>query len=252
MRYFPFYFLKKIYKLKYLVFKYVINTKNPLKSIYGIYLTPSFKDVTFMYYLKGTYGFFLSDLIKNISNDSTFIDIGANQGLFSILAGKNENIKEIIAFEPAFKTAELLRSNLECNQILNCTVIEKGISNKTGSLQLNTTEGHSGRSTFRELKAGDNTRNESVETINHEEIDKLIRENTNYIIKIDVEGHEEIVIDELIKCSFFKNVSLIFCEIDTAWVDVETIKKKLFSSGFSKIKKIGRGESHYDILISRN
>ena len=248
----PFFLVKKFYKLKYLVYKFILKPSKAVKSAYGVYLTPSFKDKTFMYYYKGTYGFFLSNLIKNISCDTTFIDIGANQGLYTVLAGKNNYIKKIIAFEPSQKTAQLLRSNIEINDVQNCVVIQKGISSKTGSLELNISDGHSGKNNFRTVDNDTNHSNEIVATINHKEIETLINEETNYIVKIDVEGHEEVVINELIKCTFIKNVSAIFCEIDTQWVNVKNIKEKLASVGFSTFKKIGNGTVHYDILITRN
>lgn len=252
MRILPFYFLKKFFKLKYLAHKYLLKTTKPIKSFYGVYLTPNFYDTTFMYYFKGTYGFFLNDFLKNISTETTFIDIGANQGLFSILAGKNEHIKQVISFEPTKKTAQLLRANIACNNIQNCQIIEKGISDKRGFLNLNVADGHSGKNTFRTAELKQNIRNEIVEIINHEDIELLTQENTNYVIKIDVEGHEDVVIKELIKCSFIQNVSYIFCEIDTNWFDVNSLKKNLTSCGFSKFQKIGAGLVHYDMLISRN
>ena len=251
MRILPFYFVKKTYKLKYLIHKYFLKTTKPVMSFYGVYLTPNFYDTTFMYYFKGTYGLFFSDFIKNISYETTFIDIGANQGLFSILAGKNKYINKVISFEPTKKTARLLRANIDCNNIQNCLVIDKGISGKSGFLNLNVAEGHSGKNTFRTDDLEENISNEEVETINHEDIELLIQENTNYIIKIDVEGHEEIVINELIKCSFIENVSHIFCEIDTNWLDLDRLKKKLASVGFSSFEKVGTGDMHYDMLISR-
>lgn len=252
MRFLPFYLVKKIYKLKYLTYKYILKPTKPIKSVYGVYLTPSFKDTTFMYCYKGTYGFFLSDLIKNILCETIFIDIGANQGLYSVLAGKNNNIKKIIAFEPTKKTAQLLRTNIASNQIQNCTIIEKGVSNKKGTFNISVADGHSGKNTLRTIELEENTNSEQIETINHEDIELLFQEKTNYIIKIDVEGHEEVVIDELIKCSFIQNVSSIFCEIDAKWVNEDNIKKKLTSVGFSKFEKIGIGNTHYDILISRD
>jgi len=248
----PFYFQKKAHKLKYLFFKYILKPTKPLKSVYGVYLTPAFKDTTFMYCYKGTYGLFLHDFLKDISCETTFIDIGANQGLYSIIAGKNKNVKKVIAFEPSKKTAQLLRANIAFNKIQNCIVVEKGVSNKSGFLSLNITDGHSGKNNFRAAKENSNNSNELVETINHKEIELLTKENTNYVIKIDVEGHEEVVIDELIKCSFIKNVSAIFSEIDTNWVNVNTIKKKLSDAGFSTFIKIGKGDMHYDMLILKN
>ncbi len=252
MNYLPFYIIKKFFKIKYLIFKYILKTTTPIKSVYGVYLTPSFKDTTFMYYYKGTYGFFLSNLIKNISCDTTFVDIGANQGLYTLLAAKNKNINKIIAFEPSPKTAQLLRSNIKINNVNNCVVIQKGISNKTGTLKLNVSDGHSGKNTFSTVDNDTIHSNEIVATSNHEEIESLISEETNYIVKIDVEGHEEVVINELVKCSFIENVSAIYCEIDTRWVNVTNIKEKLTAVGFSTFKKTGKGTVHYDMLITRN
>lgn len=248
----PFYLQKKAHKLKYLFFKYISKPIKPLKSIYGVYLTPAFNDTTFMYCYKGTYGLFLADFIKNISCDTIFMDIGANQGLYSILAGKNKNIKKVIAFEPSNKTAQLLRSNITFNKIKNCIIVEKGVSSKSGFLSLNISKDHSGKNSFRKALKTQSNHSEMVETMNHQEIELLTTEDTNYVIKIDVEGHEEIVIDEITKCTFIKNVSAIFCEIDTNWVDVNNIKKKLKTVGFQTFKKIGKGKMHYDLLILKN
>ncbi len=248
----PFYFQKKAFKLKYLFFRYILKPTKPVKSVYGVYLTPALKDTTFMYCYKGTYGLFLHDFLSDISCDTTFIDIGANQGLYSILAGKNKSIKKIIAFEPSKKTAQLLRNNIAVNEIKNCTVVEKGVSSKSGFLNLHVTDGHSGKNNFRTTEENHSNSAELVETVNHQEIEKLTKEDTNYVIKIDVEGHEEVVIDELTKCSFIHRVSAIFCEIDTDWVDVNKIKQKLSDVGFSTFQKIGKGDLHYDLLILKD
>ena len=122
-----FYLRKKIYKFIFLTYKYLIKPKKQVKSIYGIYLFPAFKDRTFKYYFKGTYGTFLSELIKSIDTKTLFVDIGSNQGLYSILAGQNKNIDQVISFEPSLQTSKLLKSNLKLNHITNCKVIQKGM-----------------------------------------------------------------------------------------------------------------------------
>lgn len=247
----PFFFRKKVYKSIFLVYKYLIKPKKQVKSIYGIYLTPAFKDRTFKYYFKGTYGTFLSDLIKSIDTKTQFVDIGANQGLYSILAGQNKNIDQVISFEPSLRTSELLKSNLKVNNIANCKVIQKGISNKSGQIQLHISEGHSGKNSMRELNRMESSRSETVEIVDYQGLDELVPNHTRIFIKIDVEGHEEIVINQLVKCSFFENVYQIFCEADTNWIDVNRLKTILQEKGFTSFKKIGKKPSHYDLLISR-
>ncbi len=247
----PFFFRKKVYKSIFLVYKYLIKPKKQVKSIYGIYLTPAFKDRTFKYYFKGTYGTFLSDLIKSIDTKTQFVDIGANQGLYSILAGQNKNIDQVISFEPSLRTSELLKLNLKVNNIANCKVIQKGISNESGKIQLHISEGHSGKNSMRELNRVESSRSETVEIVDYQGLDKLVPNHTRIFIKIDVEGHEEIVINQLVKCSFFENVYQIFCEADTNWIDVNQLKTILKEKGFTSFKKIGKNPYHYDLLISR-
>lgn len=90
-----------------------------------------------------------------------------------------------------------------------------------------------------------------INTINAKELNTLI--NTNnlpIIIKIDVEGHEPIVIKELISSKISNNIKEIFYEIDEAWVNPIEIEKNLRQVGFKIFKKIGSG-SHYDILALR-
>ena len=72
----------------------------------------------------------------------------------------------------------------------------------------------------------------------------------NIIVKIDVEGHEEVVIDELIKSSFFHNVSAIFYEVDKAWTRKSELKAILEDHAFNYFTQYGRGK-HYDILACR-
>lgn len=245
----PFALRKKVFKFNYILHKYLFKSSKPLKCIYNIYLTPSYNDVTFKYYFKGTYGTFFSNLLKGFKTQAVFVDIGANQGLYTILAAKNSNFKEVVSFEPSSKTSSLLRKNLEINHVKNCRVIEAAISDKNKELTLHSTDGHSGLSTLRDTESEDKE-SEKIKAINHTKIDSLIPKHNCYIVKIDVEGHEEVVINELVKCSFFKHVELIFCEIDEDWVEVESIKKTLSNFGFHNFKKIGK-KTHYDLLISK-
>jgi FkbM family methyltransferase len=193
-------------------------------------------------------------LIKDIDTKTLFVDIGSNQGLYSILAGQNKNIDQVISFEPSLQTSKLLMSNLKFNHITNCKVIQKGIGNHSGKTQLHVSESHSGKNSMRDsnnLKSSANESLETVEIVDHKELNKLIPNHNRIFIKIDVEGYEEVVIHQLIQCSFFENVYQIFCEVDTNWIDVNSLKEMLQEKGFKSFDKIGKNPSHYDLLISR-
>ena len=104
---------------------------------------------------------------------------------------------------------------------------------------------------FNDVKSYTNETVETVEIIDHRELNKLIPNHPRIFIKIDVEGYEEIVIHQLIQCSFFENVYQIFCEVNTNWIDVNRVKEMLQKKGFKSFDKIGKNSSHYDLLISR-
>jgi len=72
--------------------------------------------------LYGTYeGAFADYLIRHMTKDSVFVDIGANFGLFSVIAGKSG--AKVYAWEPNPFLVAFLRQNLDMNYI-DGTIIE--------------------------------------------------------------------------------------------------------------------------------
>ena len=248
-----YYFKKKFFKAIFLFHKFFTKTSRPLKGFYNIYLTPAYHDKTFEYCFKGTYGTQLSNCLNNIKEELVFLDIGANQGLYSVLAGKNPAVKKVFSFEPNQVIVSRLANNLKINQIQNCEIISAAISKQTGALSLNTVEGHLGKSSLRtvENKNKINSSVKTIQTINHVELNKRIQGQPLNGIKIDVEGHEEVVIQELVKCDFFKRTQWIFCEIDEKWINPENIYRLLRKEGFTRFERIGNHPTHYDMMMRR-
>ncbi len=248
-----YYFKKKFFKAIFLFHKFFTKTSRPLKGFYGIFLTPTYSDKTFEYYFKGTYGTRFSDWLANVEEELVFLDIGANQGLYSVLAGKNPAIKKVFSFEPNDAIVPLLLNNFKVNKIQSHEVIPAAISDQTGSLSLSTVEGHSGKSSLRTENNADeaNVSSKTIQTINHVALNKRIPAQALNGIKIDVEGHEEVVLQELVKCDFFKQTQWIFCEIDEQWVNPENIYRLLKKEGFTRFERIGSHATHYDVLMSR-
>jgi FkbM family methyltransferase len=248
-----YYFRKKFFKVIFLFHKFFTKTTRPLKGFYGIYLTPAYHDKTFEYCFKGTYGTKFSDFLANITEELFFLDIGANQGLYSVLAGKNPAVKKIFSFEPDQLIGKRLTNNLKINQIQASEIISAAISNHTGELSLNTVVGHSGKSSLRTVKQENKTIStvKIIRTINHEELNKLIPGHPLNGIKIDVEGHEEVVIRELLNCEFFKQTQWIFCEIDEKWINPDNIYRLLRKEGFTRFERIGNHPTHYDVMVRR-
>src|SRR5688572_9009381 len=76
-----------------------LDGEQPRTSVYGVKLAPNFRDKTFRYCLYGTYGRHISDYLEAIDQPFVFLDIGANQGLFTLIAGRNPNCRHAVALE---------------------------------------------------------------------------------------------------------------------------------------------------------
>ena len=70
-----------------------------VRSKYDILMYADYSDATFKFYYFASYGFFYSNYLKNYSSKFSFIDVGANKGLYSILAAKNSNCEKVYSFE---------------------------------------------------------------------------------------------------------------------------------------------------------
>ncbi|NDI08771.1 MAG: FkbM family methyltransferase, partial [Actinobacteria bacterium] len=67
-------------------------------------------------------------------SNGTFFDIGANQGVFSMIAAKNKHCKNIHEFEPNSNLIEFLESNFLFNNLKNYTIHNFAISSRRFSI----------------------------------------------------------------------------------------------------------------------
>jgi FkbM family methyltransferase len=63
--------------------------------------------------------------------DGLILDIGANSGVYALVAAKVSNSATVVAFEPITRVANLLRLNVDLNQ-LPIRVEERAVSNRDG------------------------------------------------------------------------------------------------------------------------
>ncbi|MEO9308168.1 MAG: FkbM family methyltransferase [Nitrososphaera sp.] len=128
-------------------------------------------------------------LVFKPKKDQIVLDIGANIGKYTILAGKKVGIHgKIIAVEPMTKTFQLLQKNIKENGLERIvTPLKVGISNKIGTARFYYKEGHSGASTMTAQVSNE------YDDVNLTTIDEIVKEqNLDRLdwIKIDVEGLE--------------------------------------------------------------
>jgi len=120
----------------------------------------------------------------------TFVDIGANIGIFSLLAAQIVGpTGRVIAFEPVPITLEKLRANILLNDLQNITVVPIALSDETrrGVIHLDG-ENNSGASSFRKSRNSRECVEVALDTFDRYAQAHLA--TAPRLIKIDVEGAE--------------------------------------------------------------
>ncbi len=133
---------------------------------------------------------FIANYLKN---GDTFIDVGANNGYFSLLAaGIVGSTGRIISIEPQSESYARLVKNIQINNIRNIVPFRLSASNTTQSMSIFFPEGGSGLTSMLNNKVGLHS-----EKVMAYPLDLLIKDsylNNKTIIKIDVEGYEHEVL----------------------------------------------------------
>jgi FkbM family methyltransferase len=114
---------------------------------------------------------------------SVFYDVGANAGLYSLLAARIANAGKAYAFEPVPRNIWYLRRHLELNHIHNVDVLELAISDQAGTALF-----HEGENRFMGHLAQEGklrVRTATLDSLVFEE--RLLPPN---FIKMDIEGAE--------------------------------------------------------------
>jgi FkbM family methyltransferase len=151
---------------------------------------------------------------KLLKPGDTFLDVGANAGLFTIMAAKLVGpTGHVYAFEPGLRELELLRRNLAINNIKNVTIVQCAVSNECGKAEFAISKDGAMNSlaqTDHHLQKIDTW--QTVEVIT---LDKFMEQcdigQVNFI-KIDVEGAEKLVLDGASNFLKSKNFPPILCE----------------------------------------
>lgn len=138
-------------------------------------------------------------LRRRLTPDMGFVDVGANQGEFSLYAASRLREGQVISFEPVTKLRQVLIDNIQLNGFRTVEVHAFGLSDKKGSLPIYTsteTDIHFGRHEGLSTLYPSSSRNVLEETIELCGFDDVVMPATgrDYFLKIDVEGAELFVL----------------------------------------------------------
>lgn len=172
--------------------------------------------------------------IELATSTPTIFDVGAHIGLATIFFKQRYPLARITAFEPNPNTFPLLEENTYFNNIHNVTLhnVALGKQSSKRTLYIDSSNG-GGFSTASFLKdAWDGTQESLGIEVVTEPLSKYIN-STIDLMKIDVEGSEQEIIEELEESGKIKNIKNIIIEFHpTKKQDIEKVKSILQKNGF--------------------
>ncbi len=135
-------------------------------------------------------------VLRLLGPGQTFLDIGANVGLFALAAAKRFPDARVIAFEPSASTFRTLEWNLRLNALPNVRAVRAALADYVGEAQMHlNAPGKDGLNTLGE-PTHPACRVVSTETVPVTTLDTfLAAEGVQrvHVIKVDVEGAELLV-----------------------------------------------------------
>ena len=190
-----------------------LSTKDWKYSRYNVKITnQNFNDLTYRLSLGAGYGFFYYQYLKKLQKNFVFLDFGSNLGIYSLISSYNINCKHIIAFDPLPNIKKIILKNFKLNKVKG-KFYNFGIYNKNIKKKLYTIKNHYGISSIIKHKNKNNFINATFKNYLFLKKIESTYKKYDFIIKIDVEGAEQILINQLKKSNILKGTKSIFVEI---------------------------------------
>lgn len=137
---------------------------------------------------------YLLELISYFASQSyTFVDVGSNVGIHSLIASKSNNEIEIFSFEPEPSNFKAFIQNIGYNSASNIKPFCLGVGDFNGIVKMNINPGCNKGKHSLKIKFEDNTKAINIPIIKLDLFNDLIIAD-DVMFKIDVEGFEKEVI----------------------------------------------------------
>lgn len=200
--------------------------------------------------------------VTDIDKNYTFIDIGANTGLLTkALLNSSKNINSCYLIEPDKDNFFCLQHNL--HKLENIHAFNFALDINDGEKKLYIDQNNKGNLSFNyEMMTLKSDKLNFMNSVNNYEIVKCksvnhffneVNNEKNFIIKIDVQGYDEVIFQEIPE-NILKNTKILFIEItplQSKKFNLEKLNSKL--KIFSKINNFnGETFSYNNVIDSSN
>jgi FkbM family methyltransferase len=141
-----------------------------------------------------------------------FFDIGANTGIYSLIAANDNHRRSVYAFEPVPRVVDCLKRNVELNKLCNIHINPYAITNYDGEITIYVPDNDvpteaSTLNGFRKCCETISVQAKAIDTyVSHNKIPKVD------LMKIDTEGTEHEVLDGA-KNILIRDEPIIICEV---------------------------------------
>ncbi|ESA38761.1 family methyltransferase [Leptolyngbya sp. Heron Island J] len=125
-------------------------------------------------------------LLRYLRPEDSFLDIGANVGIYSILAASRISLGKVFSFEPLPKNIDRLKENCKLNKFDHIEIHSVAISDIQGEIALNLAEGDS--MPFITSSPEENSITVPTDTLDNIFRGRELKQLT--LAKIDIEGAE--------------------------------------------------------------
>lgn len=141
-----------------------------------------------------------------------------------------------------------LEKNFEFNYVKNGVIHKKAVNDKSGIFNFLVPKNHSGVGMLSNRHA-----NMKVECVNSNYFNEVLKNlNTMVFVKIDVEGSELIVLNELFKSDINFLISKIFIEITNTFPGKKEEIYRLFKNlGFREVYSKKLNQNSFDVMFVR-
>lgn len=176
------------------------------------------------------------DYNLNINENSTILDIGGHIGSFTIQAAKIAKNGIIYTFEPFINNFNLIKKNIEVNNLKNVELYNVGILDEDKTVDFFISNANTGMHSTIPSKNS----NSKILKINCLSLDKFIKDNklkSIDLIKLDCEGAEYSILYNS-DLSIVNQIILEFHEFPDSNDNIDTLTKKLNEKRFKLVKKV--------------
>lgn len=172
-------------------------------------------DQTNKFALDGIYGTIVVNEICRLPNNALFFDIGANAGIFTLIAARHLTAGEVFAFEPNRAVFRDLLENIDLNGFKNVTALNVALGNKTSLSAFAFPESHTGRGRLGDSDEIGFKSERVIELAVSDLADiKELAENRPCAAKIDTEGYEHCIVSALFHAGWLETFEAVVVEIN--------------------------------------